>query len=121
MNGVNMENIVDDYVNDIITKEEFKRLLELKKLIDIKYRNEIISFKTLESKYLDASKYGAYYPNLEDLRREFSAKKKELYSKVEVKEYLELERFINESINNDINELKEVVLAPKYNKNKCIK
>ncbi len=121
MNGVNMENIVDDYVKDITTKDEFKRLLELKRIIDAKYKNEIISFKTLESKYLEASKYGAYYPNLENLRREFSLKKKELYSKEEVKKYFELERLINESINDDIKKLKEIVLDPKYNKNTCIK
>ena len=65
--------------------------------------------------------YGKYYPNLEELRRDFSNKKKELYSKEEVREYFDLERKINESINNDINELKEIVLDNKYNNKKCIK
>ena len=55
------------------------------------------------------------------MRREFSLKKKELYSKEEVKKYFELERLINESINDDIKKLKEIVLDPKYNKNTCIK
>ena len=61
------------------------------------------------------------YPNLEELRRDFSNKKKELYSKKEVREYFDLERKINDSINNDINELKEIVLDNKYNNKKCMK
>ena len=116
-----MKYIVDDYVNEITDNDDFKKLIELKKIIDSKYKNEIISFKTAESKYLEASNYGKYYPNLEELRRDFSNKKKELYSKEEVREYFDLERKINESINNDINELKEIVLDNKYNNKKCIK
>ena len=116
-----MENIVDDYVNEITDNDDFKKLIELKRIIDSKYKNEIISFKTAESKYLEASNYGKYYPNLEGLRKDFSNKKKDLYSKEEVKQYLELERSINESINADINELKEIILDPKYSKQKCIK
>jgi hypothetical protein len=116
-----MENIVDDYVNEITDNDDFKKLIELKRIIDSKYKNEIISFKTAESKYLEASNYGKYYPNLEELRRDFSNKKKELYSKEEVREYFDLERKINDSINNDINELKEIVLDNKYNNKKCIK
>ena len=116
-----MENIVDDYVNEITNSDDFKKLIELKRMIDSKYKSEIISFKTAESKYLEASQYGKYYPNLEELRRDFSNKKMELYSKEEVKTYLELERKINESINFDINGLKDMILDPKYNKQKCMK
>ena len=116
-----MEDIIDDYVSDITNNDNFKKLIELKKIIDDKYKKEIIAFKTAESKYLEASNYGKYYPNLEELRRDFSNKKKELYSKEEVREYFDLERKINESINNDINELKEIVLDNKYNNKKCIK
>ena len=119
--GVIMEEIIDDYVKEITNKDNFKRLLELKKIIDSKYADLIIAFKTAESRYLEASNYGNYYPNLENIRKDFSNKKKELYSKLEVKEYLELERSINDSINNDINELKDIVLNPKYNKQKCMK
>ena len=116
-----MENIIDDYIEEITNKDGFKRLIELKKIIDLKYEKEIIAFKTAESKYLEASQYGKYYPGLEKLRLDFSNKKKDLYSKLEVKEYLELERSINENINGDINELKDMLLDPKYNKQKCIK
>ena len=116
-----MENIVDDYVNEITDNDDFKKLIELKKIIDSKYKNDIIALKTAESKYLEASNYGKYYPNLEELRRDFSNKKKELYSKEEVREYFDLERKINELINNDINELKGIVLDNKYNNKKCIK
>ena len=116
-----MEDIIDDYVSDITNNDNFKKLIELKKIIDDKNKKEIIAFKTAESKYLEASNYGKYYPNLEGLRKDFSAKKKDLYSKEEVKQYLELERSINESINADINELKEIILDPKYSKQKCIK
>ena len=116
-----MENIIDDYIDEITSKDDFKKLIDLKKIIDSKYEKEIIAFKTSESKYLEASKYGKYYPNLEELRLDFSNKKKDLYSKKEVKEYLELERKINGSINDDINELKDIILDPKYSKQKCIK
>ena len=114
-----MEQLAFDYVNELADNEEFKRLLELKKIIDDKYSKEIVAFKTAESNYLEAKKYGEYYPNLKEFQNTFSEKKKELYSKEEVKEYLRLEREINESINNDIKDLKELVLDPIYDKKNC--
>lgn len=114
-----MQELAYEYIEEYSNTKEFKRLLELKKLIDKKYEKEIIAFKTSESKYLDAKKYGGYYPNLEDLQKDFSNKKSALYSKIEVKEYLELERKINTELNDLINELKNQVLDPTLNNKNC--
>ena len=54
-------------------------------------QQEIISFKTLESKYLDASKNKDYYPNFNQIKTDFINAKAKLYSHEEVKEYFDLE------------------------------
>ncbi|MGM9969167.1 MAG: hypothetical protein ACI35S_02090 [Anaeroplasma sp.] len=104
-----MENILDGYIDDLSQTIEFKRLIELKSIIDEKYKNLIIKFKTKESLYLDAKKYGEYYPELNSIQNDFMKAKKDLYEKEEVKEYLKLERIIQDKLNSDINLIKSSV------------
>lgn len=104
-----MESLIDNYIDLISDTNEFKRLLELKKIIDTKYPKEIIAFKTAESKYNEALDYGKYYPGIDNLRRSLSEKKTILYNKEEVKEYLELERKLDKMLNDDLNELKKSI------------
>lgn len=101
-----MFDLIDKYVDELTESKEFKRLLQLKKIIDSKYGLLIISLKTKEAKYLEAKQYGDYYPNLKDLQLEFSNAKKELYSKEEVVEYFNLEKSIQAMLDDDFNELK---------------
>jgi len=102
-----MDELINEYLNELYNISEFKRLIELKNLIDIKYKNEIISLKTNESLYNEALKYSNYYPNIDNLKNNYIKSKANLYSKDEVKEYFDLERKINEYINNDIDDIKK--------------
>jgi hypothetical protein len=112
-----MEN---KYVDIIVNTEEFKRLKELKIIIDNKYTKEIISFKRCEANYLEASLHKEYYSNYEEITRKLSEAKAILYNKEEVKEYLKLERVIQEMLNNDFNELKQAI-SNKFGTSKTIK
>ena len=103
-----MEELIGDYVAKIKDTEEFKRLLELKKLIDNNYASLIIKFKNKEAMYLEAKEYPNQY-DLNRIQKEFSEAKTLLYSKPEVKEYFMLERKINENLTSDINDLKESI------------
>ncbi len=97
-------NIEQIYLNELLKEENFKRLLDLKKIIDSKYSSKIISFKNKEALYLEAKENK--YMDEEKARLEFQEKKKELYSLPEVSEYFKLERKINEMIEKDLNEIK---------------
>lgn len=104
-----MENIIDEYIEELINNPDFIKLKELKKLIDSKYKNEIIAFKTAESLYIEATKYGKNHPNLHEYQINFMKAKSKLYSLNEVKEYLALERKIGNDINDDIKKLKDSI------------
>lgn len=106
---MNFNELVDLYINEIESSDDFKRLVELKNIINNDYKKEIISFKTLESKYLDASKNKDYYPNFSQIKTDFINAKAKLYSHEEVKEYFDLERKINDYINKDIDEIKSSI------------
>jgi hypothetical protein len=112
-----MEN---KYVDIIVNTEEFKRLKELKIIIDNKYTKEIISFKRCEANYLEASENKQYYSNFDEIQRKFSEAKAVLYNKEEVKEYLKLEREIQDILTNDFNELKKAI-SPKFVDKKTLK
>lgn len=103
-----MEFYIDEYIDKIINSNDFKRLKELKLIIDEKYNNEILNFKTMESKYLDAKRY-----NDRDLikktRIDFMNAKSKLYEIDIVKEYLSLERKIGNMINQDFDKLKKSI------------
>lgn len=114
-----MEDLVNAYVDELKDKEEFKRLLALKKYIDNNYSSLIVKLKNKEAKYLEAKQYPNQY-DVDKAQREFSEAKAELYSKEEVKEYFKLERFLNELLNDDINELKESI-SNKFTKEELMK
>ena len=110
----------DKYVNIIVNTEEFKRLKELKKIIDQKYSKEIVNFKRCEANYLEALEHKEYYSNFDEIVKKLSETKSILYNKLEVKEYLALERTIQEMLTNDFNELKQSI-SSKLGTNKTLK
>jgi hypothetical protein len=112
-----MENL---YLSKIIETPEFKRLLELKDIINDSYKKEIMLFKTKESLYLEASERKEYYSNYDQIKKSFIDAKANLYSKEEVLEYFRLERELQDMINNDINELKESI-SNKFTLDKILK
>lgn len=101
---MDINDLIDDYVNEIKNSEEFKELIGLRDIIDSKYKDLIIKFKTCESLYLEAKERN-YLDN--SIIKNFSEAKRNLYSKDEVKKYFELESKLNLKLNNDFNEIKE--------------
>lgn len=103
-----MEDLANIYLNELENKEEFKRLLFLKKEIEKKYSNLIIAMKTKEAIYLEAKDKKDHY-DLDKAKMEFSLAKANLYSKEEVKEYFMLENKINQMLDEDFNDIKESI------------
>ena len=101
-----MEKLIDSYLEELYNKPEFIRIIELKKLIDEKYKKEIISLKTKESLYLDSLRYSN---NDNKLKEDYNNAKIKLYSMPEVKEYLKCELIINECLDNDLNDIKKEI------------
>jgi hypothetical protein len=77
-------------------------------------------FKRSEAKYLEASEHKEYYSNYDEIVKNLSEAKSILYNKEEVKEYLLLERTIQEMLTNDFNELK-LSISSKLGTNKVLK
>ena len=116
-----MYELIDDYFNNLIELPEFKRLLELKDIIRKKYSLLIVGFKTNEANYNDAKRYKDYMNDFNELKNKLIDSKRKLYEKEEVKEYFELEKKIQNIINNDLDELKSSISSQfKNNKRKCI-
>lgn len=103
-----MEKLALEYTNKIEETKEFKRLIELKNIINQKYGLLIISLKTKEVNLIEAKER----PNIYDVKKcqmEFQDAKIKLYSKEEVKEYFILEEKINHMLEEDMNELKRSI------------
>lgn len=115
-----MKNPADEYLKKLQEEPEFKRLAELKGIIDEKYKSLIIGLKTSEARYLEAKEYPKHFSNMSELQESFVTAKKKLYSQPEVQEYFRLERRLQEMINEDMNELKEAV-SNKFSRDKSIK
>lgn len=116
-----MYELIDDYFNNLIELPEFKRLLELKNIIRKKYSLLIVGFKTNEANYNDAKRYKDYMNGFNELKNKLIDSKRKLYEKEEVKEYFELEKKIQNIINNDLDELKASISSQfKNNKRKCM-
>ena len=101
-----MFDFADNYINELMKNDKFNDFLAIKKEIDKKYASLIIKFKNKEALYLEAKERPNVY-NLEKAQLEYVEAKKELYSKAEVVRYFELEREIQNMLNDDLNEIKE--------------
>ena len=104
----NMEDLVKEYIDEIENSDDFKRLLELKDIINKEYAPLIISFKMKEAEYIEAKERPEIF-DLNQKQKEFSIAKANLYSKECVKEYFMLEEKINKNINKDLDELKDLI------------
>ena len=101
---MDINDLIDDYVNEIKDSVEFRELIRLKNIIDSKYKDLIIKFKTCESLYLEAKERNY----LDDsIKNNFIEAKRNLYSQDEVRKYFDLENKLNEKLNNDFNEIKQ--------------
>ncbi|MBQ9899873.1 MAG: hypothetical protein IJM36_01960 [Acholeplasmatales bacterium] len=98
----------EKYFNELKDTSDFKRLLELKKIIDDKYMKEINSFKRCEELYFE-SKNNKYYPDKDGIRNKYLDAKKELYNKEEVKEYLAIQAKLDEILKNDFEDIKKSI------------
>ncbi len=113
-----MNELIDEYIDEIKNTDYFKRLLELKEIIDSSYKSEILAFKTAEERYLEASKYPNQY-DMDSIKINLINAKKNLYSKSEVKEYFDLENKLQNILNDDFNRIKNSI--HKEEKSSCVK
>ncbi len=97
------QEIIDltyDLVTEIKGSLEFKRILELKKVISQSSEIDdlIKKFKTLKNKYEEVIKYGKYHPDLKSVQNDFSIAKSQLYSNEIIREYKKLENKIQKKL-----------------------
>ena len=109
MDELVLYDLADLYAEKILNSDDFKRFVELNKIIKKELSKEILSFKREESIYNDASKYGKYHPDLKKYQVNLSEAKRKLYSNPLMIEYKKLELKIQSDLNNDFNELKKSI------------
>ncbi len=114
-----MQDLIDEYINEIKNSDNFKKLLELKKIIDDKYQSLIMSFNVIKDNYFKALENKKYYKDFNLIEKEYQDVKTSLYSKEEVKEYIKLENKINNQLISDFNKIKESI-STKFGKSKII-
>jgi len=113
-----MNELIDEYIDEVKNTDYFKRLLELKEIIDNNYKKEILAFKTADERYLEASKYPNQY-DMDSIKNNLIIAKKNLYSKSEVREYFEIENKIQDILISDFNRIKDSI--HKEEKRGCVK
>lgn len=96
-----------DLVNEIKDTKEYKRLIELDKMIktDSELITLIESFNKVKMKYDEVTKYGKYHPDLKRVQLELSKKKEEVYTNVIIKEYKQLEKDLQKRLDHISSEI----------------
>lgn len=89
-----------DLVDEIKDTEEYKRLLELKTLIetDPALQELVLQYQKTSEKYEDVKKYGTHHPDLKRVQATFSKQKQILYTHPVVREYKSLEKQIQSTL-----------------------
>lgn len=93
-----LDNIKDEFVNS----KEFLEYKNLEKLVYEKYLKEIVSFNNAKEALEEAKKY---HLDLKQKEEVLSRAKKELYSKEEVKRLKELEKILQNELDQISNSI----------------
>ena len=99
------------YANEITSSNEFKELLELKERINKEIPLLVEAFKKAREKYEEVSKYSSYHPDLKRVRNELVAAKEALYTNPLVIKYKELEKEIQNKLNDVAHEIAKTISA----------
>ncbi len=107
-------NKVYDLVDEIKSKEEYIRLLELKKLIENNPDtvNLINDFNKCKLKFEEVSKYGKHHPDLKKVQLELASIKTKVFTNEIIAEYKKLEKEI-QKILDDISRQIAQSVSPK--------
>lgn len=98
------------FANEIIKSPEFVELLKIKEEITTTIPLIVEEFNTAKEKYDEVNKYGTYHPDYQKVKLRLIKAKEALYRNELVKKYKELERKIQQMLNDAS---KEIVKALK--------
>lgn len=87
-----------DLVDEIKSSSVFTSLINLNKEIESKYQELLTEYHKKFKVFEEAYQIGPYYPNYQNVLKEYQAVKTELYLKEEVKRYFKLEEQLNECL-----------------------
>jgi len=107
-------NRVYDLVDEIKSKEEYIRLLELKKILDNDpvIVNLLDNFNKSKLKYEEVSKYGKHHPDLKKVQLELADIKTKVFTNEIVSEYKKIEKKIQNILDKVSREIAQSV-SPK--------
>lgn len=104
-------NLVYELVDEIKSKEEYIRLMELKKVMDSDpYILKLLDrFKKSKIKFEEVSKYGKYHPDLKKAQLELAQIKTEVFTNKTIMEYKKLERELQKLLDATSKEIAQSV------------
>ena len=98
-----------DVADEIKKTPTYLSLIALKKRIECEKSTLLKEFKEAKEKYDEALKYGNYHPDLKKYQANLMAIKTKLFNDDLVFEYKNLERQLQQQLNNITNQIKKVV------------
>jgi cell fate (sporulation/competence/biofilm development) regulator YlbF (YheA/YmcA/DUF963 family) len=95
-------NKVYDLVDEIKSKREYIRLLELKKILenDPGIIDLLERFNICKTKFEDVSKYGKHHPDLKKVQLELASLKTDVFTNEVIAEYKKLEKQIQKMLDD---------------------
>lgn len=110
---------LDNLIDELTNKPEFKRIKELKNIIEKKYFILISNFNVVKDKYEQALPMKKYVSDFDQICNELSNVKNELYSKPEVVELHMLEAKLEKKLALISNEIAGA-MSNKFKQSKII-
>lgn len=95
-----------DLADELKQSFYYQEMIRLDQIIKTKYKKELQSYKENFSKFDEVySQGGKYHPDFKKVSKDYADAKKELFSKLEVKQYFEYETKINDLLEKISNEI----------------
>ncbi|CCV63824.1 hypothetical protein BN85402470 [Alteracholeplasma palmae J233] len=99
-----------DISDEIKNSDNYKKLIEALKIIEVKYQPLVDDFNLAKEKYYTVlSEGGKYHPDYLETVKKLGFAKKALYEKQEVTDYFKLEQEIQKTLNEFTIQITEIV------------
>ena len=97
------------FAKEIMETEDFKELIRVKNELQASYPELLNRFNKAKEKYEEVSQYSTYHPDYRKVKLELVSAKEALYTNELVKKYKELEKKIQEKLNEASQEIVKAI------------
>ena len=106
---IELNFLIDDYIDEFKQTKLYKDYYEITELVQTKYKDKTKELVDLKNKFDEVMKIGKFHPDFKDVAKDYQRVRTEYYQNEDILLQRELEKKLQNSINNFIKTITEKI------------